>query len=510
MATKKRRTVSQYVGATEIFDYLKLVPQSMILEEINGLYGRKVLSEMNEIINYYDVYENGAETSLPSIEGDAIPPDLHMKVIRKLINKEARFMMGKTPEFTVEIKNLLYKNDAKSKNDKSVMQEVLDTILKDNKIGDQLLKAAKDCLIGKRVACVLNFNETNGVTLSFMPSLEFVYEQEDVTGKLTKIVCFYTIEDTDERNTQRIYKKKYWLGDDGLCWVNEGIYDGSGNLVETIISDTKLKIDFVPAQVVLNDGLLGDTDGESEVKCLIEDEEFLSRLNSKDIAALEKGMNPVRYVVDASPSSTKGLSIAPGALWDIATAEDADDKQASVGTIECSMGYSSALDTTIKRIKNEMYGQLDVPEINLETMLGSITSGKGMRAVYWGLITRIDEKMLSWKPFLSNIAKMIFRGIKAYPGSLKAHGYEGITLPDIDVDVNVENLYPIPEDEESEKNVDIMEVNAQVMSKKTYMMKWRGLTEDEALEELKQIAAEREMIENSFGSQSIPGVDYDL
>ena len=41
-------------------------------------------------------------------------------------------------------------------------------------------------------------------------------------------------------------------------------------------------------------------------------------------------------------------------------------------------------------------------------------------------------------------------------------------------------------------------MNAQTMSKKAYMVKWRGLTDDEALDELKQIALERQLLEDSF------------
>ena len=41
-------------------------------------------------------------------------------------------------------------------------------------------------------------------------------------------------------------------------------------------------------------------------------------------------------------------------------------------------------------------------------------------------------------------------------------------------------------------------MTAQTMSKKAYMVKWRGLTDDEALDELKQIALERQLLEDSF------------
>ena len=46
--------------------------------------------------------------------------------------------------------------------------------------------------------------------------------------------------------------------------------------------------------------------------------------------------------------------------------------------------------------------------------------------------------------------------------------------------------------------MDLAEVNSQTMSRKSYMKKWRELTDDEVNEELEQIALERQMLEDSF------------
>ena len=71
-------------------------------------------------------------------------------------------------------------------------------------------------------------------------------------------------------------------------------------------------------------------------------------------------------------------------------------------------------------------------------------------------------------------------------------------LPDEPYDVRVDNQYSLPEDEAEEKQVDLSEVAAQTMSKKSYMKKWRNLTDDEADAELRQIALERELLEDTF------------
>ena len=57
------------------------------------------------------------------------------------------------------------------------------------------------------------------------------------------------------------------------------------------------------------------------------------------------------------------------------------------------------------------------------------------------------------------------------------------------------------EDEAEEKGLDMAEVSEMLMSKKSYMKKWRGLTDTEVDEELKQMAIERQILEDSSFNQ---------
>ena len=91
-----------------------------------------------------------------------------------------------------------------------------------------------------------------------------------------------------------------------------------------------------------------------------------------------------------------------------------------------------------------------------------------------------------------------------YPESAKLHTEDKLSM--VDYIIEVENNYPIPEDEEAEKQIDLAEVIAQTMSKKSYMKKWRGLTDKEADSELQQIALERQTLEDNF-MPSIPFED---
>lgn len=472
-----------------------LVPQSLISEELEGLYGSTILAEMGEILNYYNIYERGSDFTSEGTNGDYVASDLKYKLARNLIDKEARFLFSKTPDIIVKVPRKEEGNKELLDEQESKLQNFVDKVLSKNHFSSSLLKAAKDCFIGKRIAVVANFNEESGIQLSFIPSLEFVYDVDSQDANvITKFVAFYMIRDDKLKANQRIYKKKYWL-EKGFCWYEENVYDGNGQLVEGVSPKQKTLLREIPVRVIINDGLSGDLLGESEIHQLEEYENYYTRLSNSDIDAERKSMNPTRYTVDMNPSTTQGLSTAAGAFWDLSSDQTLESPSPQVGLLEPTMSYSGVLSSTLNRIKTTMYEQIDVPDLTSDKLQGLVTSGKTIKALYYPLIVRCDEKMLAWRPALEGIISLIIEGSKAYPDIAKKYVEE---IPDIEYEVIVENQYPLPEDEAEEKQIDMAEVNNQVMSKKSYMIKWRGLTAVEAEDELEQIAKERELLEDNF------------
>lgn len=481
-----------------VASYLK-VPMGLISTELEGLYGSQVLAEMKDIIGYYDVYEKGAKFLTEGSKGDYTPSDLKFKQAASLVNKEARFLFSHSPDLWVDVPSEKA-NREQAKKDNTILQNLIDAVMDKNHFSSKLLKAAKDCFIGKRVAYLVNFDEEKGtIKVNFIPSLEFIYETDgDDSDTITKLVAFYTVVDNQSKKEQRIYKKKYWM-QDGFCWINEAIYDGLGTRIEELTPDRATKFPYIPAGVIVNDGLTGDLLGQSEIDDLQDFESWFSRISNADIDAERQGMNPVRWARDMNPESTKGLSIAAGAFWDLQTDQNsAEGVTGEVGVLETTMNYTNAVSSTLSRIKSSMYDSIDMPDVSPEALKGVVSSGKTLKAIYWGLIVRCDEKMLAWRPAIESIMRFIIEGAKLYPGSAKSYVDE--TIPDVPYEVRVDNQYPLPEDEQEEKNIDLAEVQAQTMSKKAYMKKWRNLTDEEADAELEQIAKERELLEDAFSA----------
>lgn len=502
MASEEAKVV-EAENSTEVLTAFNRIPYALINAEVGGAT-KDTLDELTQICKYYKVYKKGASFTVEGTNGDYVPAKLKYKMAASLINKEARFLFAEPPDITVEQKGDVGKITDDAKNALTVMNDLVKTILDSNKFEEALIKAAKDCFVGKRVAGLVNFNEEDGVTLTFLPSTQFIYETKvGNPNVLTKFVCFIIVKDSITLSEKRIFKKKFVL-EDGVVYLEEVMYDGAGRELEVVTEYQETLMPMIPASIFINDGLTGEDDGESEVELLQDYEAWYSKLSNADIDAERKSMNPTKYVVDMDANSTKKLSTAAGALWDLGSDQNLDKPAPAVGILEPDMNYSEALKTSLDRIKTVGYEQIDMPNVTLESMQGAITSGKSLKAIYWPLIVRCKEKMKMWGPQLRQLVHIIIQGAMVYPNCIKQYTNDTITA--VDYEITVEQNTPLPEDELEEKNMDLAEVESKTMSRKAYMKKWRRLTDDEVKDELEQIALERQLIEDaSFASTGGPG-----
>lgn len=471
------------------------IPYAMLRKELPN--NKDITVELEEISSYYNIFEKGEKFDPEGTKGDYIPANLRYKMSASLIKKEARFMFAETPVIKINTKGNLGQETEEEKDAITIIQDLVDTVLTESMFDDKLLKAAKDCFIGKRVACVVNFNEDDGITLDFVSSLNFIYETSySNKNKITKFVYFTIIDDNSNLSERRIYKKVYELKNN-ICYFEEGLYDGRGVLIEQINEMQPTLLSRIPAVVIINDGLSNDSKGVSEVELLKDHESWFSKLNNGDIDSQRKSMNPIKYSVDMEPNTTKTLPTSAGSYWDLQSNQNIDNAHPSVGVLEPNMSYSDPLKETLARIKASAYNELDMPDVSLETLNGIITSGKALKAVYWPLVVRCKEKFKMWSPKLKYIIDILIEGAFAY--SDISERYISNDLIEVEYKIDIELKNPLPEDEQEEKEMDLSEVAQQTMSRKSYMKKWRQLTDDDCDQELEQIALEKEMLEGSYG-----------
>jgi len=440
--------------------------------EAEGIYGREALRDLAEIIELYEMYE-GEGQLLESADGlDYEPTRKRVNFIKKLIKEEARFLFGQMPEFH-------FLSSDKSAADKA--SEFFKRVLSDNMFSEKLIKGARDCFIGKRLAVKLSVVGSE-IRVNFVPSLGFIhFACERDFDKLSSIIFFHGLNDEAKKSEQRIWKQKYFIKDD-RCYVDEAIYNGYGEAVETIHYNADTGLDFIPAKVIINDGLSGDLKGESDVAELIDSQMAYNKISSDDIDALRFNMFPQTVAVNASQESLKDLVIAPAALIDLQKEITAGDDEARLYKLESQFEYDARIENVLNRVKGDMYELLSVPNVNAGELRGYFQSGKSIKALYWQLETRAGEKFASWKPFLEWIAKSVVI-LAAKSGILDED-----EVPE-DLAVKCEIVYPLLQDEIDEKQSDIAAVNAKVMSRRSYIRKWNPemseediLLEEEAIE----------------------------
>ncbi len=446
--------------------------EALIKAELTGLYGEAVLRDMHHIIELYNQYEGVGQDWEVAAGLDYQPTKKRTNLIKKLIKEQARFLFGKTPEMRLV---------SKAGEDVAPIQKFLDKVLLDNLFGEKLLKAARDCAIGKRVALKVGVDGERRLVFSFRNALEFVYDTfTDDSDRLSKVIFFYQLNNEPEKENQRIWRQRYAM-EDGRCLVWEGIYDGRGNLLENRLDGADTGLSAIPVHIVLNDGLSGDLQGESDVETLVELQQVYNRLTSDDIDALKFNMFPQTVAVDAMEKSLTDMVIAPGALVDLQTDITAGEgRQASLSKLESAFGYDSRLENTLNRLKAEMHELLSIPQVAPAELKGFMNSGKAMQALYWQLMCRCEEKFALWRPALDWLCRMIIElGVQS--GELDA------PIP-TDWSVLVENRYPLLADELEEKAMDMQLVANKLMSRKTFVEKWnRDQAADFAQQELAAI-----------------------
>lgn len=451
--------------------------QKMVEMELEGLYRACVLEDMHRIIDLYEQYDGAGQDWEVSRDLDYTPTKKRTNIIKKLIKEEARFLFGKPPEITLQSGDGAWLGQAQAFLDKTLVQ---------NSFSEKIIKAARDCFVGKRVALKVGVGSDQGIVISFRPALEFVFETADEDAdKLKAVVFFHGINNEEDRGKQQIWRQKYAM-QGGRCLLWEGVYDGYGQALETWADAEDTGLTFIPVRIIVNDGLSGDLFGESDVEPLVELQTAYNRLTSDDIDALKFNMFPQTVAVDAMEKSLADMMIAPGALVDLQTDVTAGDgRQAKISKLESAFGYDGRLENTLNRIKSEMYELLNIPLVTPSELRGFVNSGKAMKALYWQLVTRCEEKFATWRPALCWMARAVL-------DVARPHGLIDGEIPE-DLSVSAENIYPLAEEEFEEKELDKQLVEAKLMSRKSYLEKWnKGRESGFSEQETAQIQSENE------------------
>lgn len=486
MAIRETQTRIEAIGALKTFPYF------VLKNEVQTGYNIYT-AELLEIQQNYIAYRKGAEFITEGSGGDYVPSKTRFKKAKTLIDKEARFMFSQTPDIVLKARNM----DEAETEQVERYQKLINKMLEKCSFSKTLIQSAKDCFIGKRVACLVDVSEQDGIQIHFYSPLQFYYETADGTDRLTKFISFENATKTNSYKERRYIVNKYTAEGEKVT-VSSILYDGTGKVVEELIPEKQIDLTYIPAVIIINDGTLEEKNGVSEIADLVDYERTFSMLANADVDCDRKGMNPIRYVVDMNANTTKNLSSSAGSFWDLKSEQNQNNVSPMVGVLSPSMQHTESLKATLDRINTSMYGELDIPNISEETLVGSITSGKALKALYWSLIVRCDEKMKTWIPAIMFIVRTAIDLALLNVDIVKTK-YGIDDLKAVEYEVTVQENYALLDDETEEKTTDLSEISANARSRKSYIKKWRKdecLTDAQIDEELLQIALENNMMDS--------------
>lgn len=451
---------------------------------------KRLITEQAEIIRMYSLYDGAGQMWATKGGLDYTPTKRITNNIKYLIKEVARFMLSRAPEITVQPVGEKAGNADKC----AALEAFVRKTLQDSGWAGSLSKAGRDQLIAGRVAMKVTGGPDAPLRVFFRPAIEaWAQHDPEDEGKLTKLIYLYQTAEGASESDQRFWVQAY-RAENGRVLVTERIVDGRGNVLENRIDDQPLPIPYIPSYMLINDGLTGDTSGESEAKELEMLAAAYNRVTSDDQDALRFNMYPQTIFVDASEESLQNIKIAPAAIIDAQTDPARSDGQADVKKLESAFSYDARIEHLLDRLDVDMRKMLGVPPKSLDEYRANGVSGKALKALYWPLITKCEEKWTEWDSALVWMVRCLYDLALAYN---RAGDFAGAEYT-----VRIEHLYPLTDDEEEERAQDLREVAQGARSVKSYVEKWRP--DANSKEELKQIVLEKRMMEEQFVASSTP------
>lgn len=458
--------------------------EDFLKKQLGDSESARLISENAELIKYYDVYDGKGQLWETRGGLDFTPTKRVTNNIKHLIKEVVRFMLSRMPEISI----LPINDDVSNAEKCAALESFIRKTLEDNGFAGKLTKAGRDQLIAGRVALKVSGQTGEGLKIAFRSALEAwaEYDLEDAE-QLNKLIYLYQTQDAEAEKDQ-IFWVQLYEKDDEAVYVSERVVDGEGTVKEDRLDKVRLPISYIPSRIIINDGLSGDIDGESEVKELKGLADAYNRVTSDDQDALKFNMFPQSVFIDASPDSLEKVKVAPKALIDLQSESNSGELQAKAQVLESGFNYGERAENVLNRLDLDMRKMLGVPPKSLDEYRANGVSGKALKALYWPLITKCEEKWTEWDTALIWLVRCLYDLAVAYGLADKFRGAE--------YTVKIEHLYPITDDEEDERAQDLREVAQGARSIKNFLEKWQPSIDSEA--ELQQIIREKRMMEEQF------------
>lgn len=514
------------------------------------------VNECNTVRKFYEFYDGksdrekkpgdapyGQEWEKP--KGLDYEPTMEVRnIVKKLIDKQARFMFSVPPSLSCKPKNVTVPNITgnetvdnagkelmkKAIADAEDKRQLIDDIFTAGDFWKQTLTAFKDCTIGKRVLLTVQANPGEPIRFRYFTMPEFQYELDpkDIT-KLKRVCIVYQ----DERTRGMLAVKQIWYkwtyemrtptvqqedeegnvveipveGAAETCWYKKETVDGNNTIVDEPVEIENLdnttdyltgektkemaypenidwtdtKLFELPCRIILNGGLTGDIWGTSDVKELMDMANSYNRVNSDFRDALRFKMFEQPVFVDADTRSIQIAKIAPNAIIDLKTDPVLDNGE---GTSRAAQAFMLSSTFNFVQAADSYLDRLkkDMYEHMDQPLPEEIKSVPSAKAMRFMFQDLVGRCEEKWATGWDSAVTWVIQFICHAIRMFNLYPEQrGVLLANTaTTDVFTHN-YPIPEDDQEKKTIAIQEVEAKVKSHKTYIREF-GDVEDEDME----------------------------
>jgi hypothetical protein len=397
-----------------------------------SVVGEVELARMTRVIKYYERYEGEQvwdgykkPTTL-----DYDPTTLTINFDRLLVDTMAAWEFEMNPKWEVEpdviddpIDMVREGYEASNKQDAenrraAAKETLLNRVHRENRTHEKLLESARDRKIAGTVWAKLTYDKRTGKLRTFFRSdaeVVAVYNQED-NDMLEEVHFLIALDDVDSQ----IWKQSYYLEWDDdenqyECFVHEATY----NLVEDELEiesekvpKTAMGLDFIPVVAIPNDRLAGMTRGYSEINKFAEITDEINRKLSDYSDAIRFEMFAITLLMNVD--NDKGLSVAPGAMWNLQGAGGLlEGERPDAKKLESNFKFKEAVEAYIDRLYSNLHKIAEVPSVNTAEMNVGGINDMAMKLLFSSIISKTQRSWVIWKSRLELLNEYTLRYMKA-------------------------------------------------------------------------------------------------
>lgn len=395
--------------------------------------GAETRNRMLRQIKHYEYYDGKQHVNpntgmlvkaseLPRPAGlDYDPTRYATNYFKAFIKRKARWQMGGQHGISVkpeqiDVQEEMVKPDYKPSQaqDKEnrraeAYEKLLYQLWRENKMREKLMQAARDRLIAGRVGCKIMYNPRTGkIKWVFRPDNEIVpvYSDDDFEDL---IAVHFLVE--KEIDGQWMVQKQTFSLENGVCYLEEAVYDANLDVYKVITPKESMNLDFIPVVLFPINELSGVNAYNTEVDDMKEQTDVLNAMNEDAIDSLKFEMFSMTALINVPEGTANKLNIAPGAVLEARGAQDGQTPD--IKKVEGNFGWKEAFKDQYSRVKGALHEITGLPQIVPQELNFGGLNGETLHILFQDIIQETEEHWLVWGERLSELHEKTIRYMQA-------------------------------------------------------------------------------------------------